>query len=91
MPIIRVGLRGEITLPDSLRQETRISAGSLLEAEVHRNLIVLRPIQKADQPPNNELEAAIAEGLEDLQAGRVKGPFQDMAEFKARRHKQKVK
>ena len=91
MSIVRVGPRGQITIPSELRRQTKISTGSFLEAEVRHNVIVLKPVQVVDTVSNAEVEAAIAEGLKDHRAGRVSGPHKNMAEFKASRRKQKTR
>ena len=88
-PLVRVGPRGQITIPNSLRRETRISPGSFLEAEVRHNLIVLTPVEVTDMVSAEELESAIVEGLKDYRAGRVSGPFKSMKEFKETRRKKK--
>lgn len=87
MPLVRVGPRGQVTIPNALRQQTKISTGSFLEAEVRHNLIVLKPVQVVDTVSAEEVEAAIAEGLQDHRDGRESGPFINMAEFKAGRRK----
>ena len=91
MPLVRVGPRGQITIPNALRRQTKIDTGSFLEAEVRHNLIVLKPVQVMDTVSAEEVEAAIAEGLQDHREGRVTGPFKNMAEFKASRRKQKAR
>lgn len=87
MPLVRVGPRGQITIPNAMRQQTKIDTGSLLEAEVRHNLIVLKPVQVVDAVSAEEVEAAIAEGLQDHRDGRESGPFKNMADFKARRRR----
>ena len=91
MSIVRVGPRGQITIPNDLRRETKIGTGSYLKAEVRHNVIVLKPVQVVDAVSAADVEAAIAEGLKDHRAGRVSGPYKDMAEFKVRRRKQKTR
>lgn len=91
MSIVRVGPRGQITIPNDLRRQTNISTGSFLEAEVRHNVIVLKPVQVVDTISAEEVEAAIAEGLDDHRAGRVSGPYRNMAEFKASRPKPKAR
>ena len=90
MPIVRVGPRGQITIPNDLRRETKIATGSYLEAEVRHNLIILKPVQVVDMVSSEEVEAAIAEGLKDHRAGRKSGPYKNMAEFKTSRAKKKA-
>ena len=91
MPLVRVGPRGQITIPSTLRQQTNISTGSFLEAEVHHNLIVLKPVKVVGLASTEAVEAAIAEGLKDYHEGRVSGPFQSMTEFKAAQGKKKAR
>ncbi len=87
MSLVRVGPRGQITIPNALRQQTNLAPGSLLEAEVRHNLIVLKPVEVRNTVPAGAVEAAIAEGLEDLRQGRVTRPFAGMTEFKQERRR----
>ncbi len=87
MPLVRVGPRGQVTIPSSLRRQTKISTGSFLEAEVRHNVIVLKPVRVVDAVSAEDVGAAIAAGLQDHRAGRVSGPFESMSEFKASRRK----
>lgn len=89
-PVVRVGPRGQITIPNSLRQRTKVNVGSFLEAAVHRNLIILKPLKVVELVSAQETAAAIAEGLRDYRAGRVSGPYKNMAEFKVSRRKRKI-
>ena len=91
MPLVRVGPRGQITIPNSMRQQTNIETGSFLEAEVRHNLIVLKPVRVVDTVSAEEVEAAIAEGLQDHRDGRERGPFKSMADFKANRRRDRVR
>ena len=89
-PIVRVGPRGQITIPNALRERTKVSPGSFLSAAVHRNLIILKPLKVVELVSAQETAAAIAEGLADYRAGRVSGPYKNMAEFKAKRRQRKI-
>jgi len=47
---------------------------------VHKDGILLRPKASVAKDPADESD--IQEGLDDLKAGRVLGPFQNVREFK---------
>lgn len=67
MAIIRVKTKGQVTIPTALRTRLGVAVGDLLEAEVEGNVITLTPKTLVDK--------RLAEGLSDIKAGRVKGPF----------------
>jgi len=67
MSIIRVKTKGQVTIPTALRTRLGVAVGDLLEAEVEGNVITLTPKTLVDK--------RLAEGLSDIKAGRVKGPF----------------
>jgi AbrB family looped-hinge helix DNA binding protein len=83
MPLVKVGPRGQITIPQRIRKQTNVEVGSILEAETRRNLIILKPVKVVELVSTREVEAAIEEGLKDHREGRVSGPFKDMKEFKS--------
>lgn len=78
MPLVKVKEKYQVTLPSSIRQKVGLSVGDLLEAEVKGNKITLTPKTVVDRT----VEEAIEEGLRDLRAGRVHGPFASVKEFK---------
>ncbi len=43
MPSLRVGRRGQITIPSDIRKELRLEEGALLILQVHDGELVLRP------------------------------------------------
>ena len=72
MPLVKVKEKFQVTIPAALRKAVRLSVGDLLEAEAKNNTIVLKPKAVVDR---TAIDAAIAEGLEDIKKGRVLGPF----------------
>lgn len=81
--LTRVKAKSQVTLPARLRRALAIEEGDMLEASVQHGTIVLRPKRILDR---DSVEASIAEGLADLQEGRVYGPYKSMAGYaKARR------
>jgi AbrB family looped-hinge helix DNA binding protein len=67
MSIIRVKTKGQVTIPASLRARLGVAEGDLLEARIEGHLITLTPKTLVDK--------RLAEGLADIRAGRIKGPF----------------
>lgn len=75
MAIVTVKNKYQVVIPQSVRDKVRINIGDLLEARVERGRITLSPKSVVDR--------AIAEGLEDIRKGRVRGPFNTVEELLA--------
>jgi AbrB family looped-hinge helix DNA binding protein len=67
MAIVTVKNKYQVVIPRSVRDQIGIHIGDLLEARVERGKVTFSPKSVVDR--------AIAEGLEDIRKGRVKGPF----------------
>lgn len=72
MPLVRVKTKYQVTLPNAVRRQVRVSIGDLLEAKVERGKITLTPKSLIDRE--------IAEGLQDFRRGRFIGPFKSAKE-----------
>jgi bifunctional DNA-binding transcriptional regulator/antitoxin component of YhaV-PrlF toxin-antitoxin module len=70
--------RGTLTLPAKLRRALNVEADGYLEAERVEGGVLLKPVPERDPV----VEAAIAEGLQDVRAGRMYGPFETIEEMK---------
>jgi AbrB family looped-hinge helix DNA binding protein len=83
MAVIAVKSKGQIVIPQAIREEVGLNAGDLLEARVEGGKITLTR--------KSAVERAIAEGLDDIRKGRVYGPFdtvdQMLASLKGKRRK----
>jgi AbrB family looped-hinge helix DNA binding protein len=83
MSIVTVKNKYQVVIPQEVRNKIGISVGDLLEARVERGKITFSPKSVVDR--------AIAEGLEDIRKGRVRGPFdtvdQMLASLKGKRGK----
>jgi len=75
MAIVTVKNKYQVVIPQSVRDKVRINIGDLLEARAERGRITLSPKSVVDR--------AIAEGLEDIRKGRVRGPFNTVEEMLA--------
>jgi AbrB family looped-hinge helix DNA binding protein len=75
MSIIRVKTKGQVTIPTALRSQLGVAIGDLLEARIEGNVITLTPKTLVDK--------RLAEGLADIKAGRIKGPFKSAEEMLA--------
>jgi AbrB family looped-hinge helix DNA binding protein len=85
MPLVKVKTKYQVTLPTSVRERIGVRVGDLLEAKVEKGTITLIPQTLIDR--------RLAEGLADLKAGRVYGPFKTGADAvrALHRHAKKLK
>jgi AbrB family looped-hinge helix DNA binding protein len=81
MPLVRVKEKGQVTLPAKLRARHGLEVGRYLEIREEGGRIVLIPQDVAPRHP--EMDAALAEALEDVRAGRVTPAFKNVDEYKA--------
>jgi AbrB family looped-hinge helix DNA binding protein len=75
MAIVTVKNKFQVVIPRSVRDKLGIHIGDLLEARVERGKVTFSPKSVVDR--------AIAEGLEDIRKGRVRGPFDTVDEMLA--------
>jgi AbrB family looped-hinge helix DNA binding protein len=75
MAIVTVKNKYQVVIPRSVRDKIGIHIGDLLEARVERGKVTFSPKSVVDR--------AIAEGLEDIRKGRVRGPFDTVDEMLA--------
>ena len=80
MPLVTVKTKFQVTIPLEVRAKLGIDEGDLLEAEVENGRIVLTPKVIVDRDPVTD--AAIREGLKDLEEGRVSPVFSSVEEMK---------
>ena len=67
MSAIKVGVSRQVAIPKKLHDELGLSPGDYLEVELKDGRLILTPKQL--------IEKRLAEGLADIKAGRVSGPF----------------
>jgi AbrB family looped-hinge helix DNA binding protein len=73
MSIVTVKNKYQVVIPLRIREQIDVAVGDILEAKVERGKITLTPKSVVDR--------AIAEGLEDVRKGRVRGPFNSVGEM----------
>lgn len=83
MALLTVEEKYRVKIPMSLRKRMGISVGDLLKVEVKD--------QKMIMTPRSSLEQAIAEGIEDIEKGRVSPAFSSAKEAIRYLHRQAKK
>ena len=96
---------GQVTIPTSVRRQAGLSKGDLVNFAFQRGKIVITPrlvIDRSKFPTADDeytpeqrrtIDAQLAQGLADIKAGRVNGPFDTHEEMMAslRNHGKKAK
>jgi AbrB family looped-hinge helix DNA binding protein len=72
MPIVKIRANRQVTIPKAIFDKLRLKEGEYVEVTVQDNAIVLTP--------KTLLEKDLEEALEDIEKGRVIGPFSDADE-----------
>ena len=72
MAIVTVKNRFQVVIPQRVREEVGVEIGDVLEARAVKGKIVFEP--------RSMVNRGIAEGLEDIEKGRVYGPYRTAKE-----------
>jgi len=76
MTLMKVRPKGQITLPDAIREAARLSEGDYLEVSVEEGTIVMRPKKLIDADQawfwTDEWQRGEREASEDIGRGRVR-------------------
>ena len=67
MELVTVKTKFQIVIPRSIREKAGVDIGDLLEAKLEGGKITFSP--------KSVIDRHLAEGLEDLKAGRTHGPY----------------
>ncbi len=65
MELTRIGTKGQIVIPQRIRKELEINAGSVLAVETMKDLVIIKKI-------DTDLIRQFKEGLDDLKSGRLR-------------------
>jgi AbrB family looped-hinge helix DNA binding protein len=79
MPTVKLGASRQIVIPKKLYDELNLAPGDYIEVERRGNKLVLTPKELVEKHP--KIDRGIAEGLEDMRAGRVSDPFNTVEEL----------
>lgn len=83
MTIITIKNKYQIVIPAKVRKEAGLRVGDFLEARIGKKKeIILTAQTVVDREKWAHLPKGIREGLEDVRAGRVKGPFYSVSELR---------
>jgi bifunctional DNA-binding transcriptional regulator/antitoxin component of YhaV-PrlF toxin-antitoxin module len=72
MALVAVKNKYQVLIPQDVREQIGLNVGDLLEARIERGKITFTP--------QSLVGHGIAEGLADIRAGRVHGPYRTTAE-----------
>ena len=98
--LVKIHRKGQMTLPSRLRSAIGLAEGDFVEASFERGKIVLTPKLAVDRSkfPNADdeltpqrrkiIHAELAKADEDVECGRVYGPFETHEELIASLHKE---
>jgi AbrB family looped-hinge helix DNA binding protein len=81
MPISKLGQRRQVVIPKEICDELGIQEGDYLEVTSANGKVLIKPKKLVDTdevltPAQRAvIDKRVAEGLEDVQAGRIYGPF----------------
>jgi AbrB family looped-hinge helix DNA binding protein len=67
-PLVRVKDKFQVTLPNELRIQANLAVGDLLEVGIGRGGVITLT-------PKSLIDRHVLEGMADLKAGRVHGPY----------------
>ncbi len=82
MELVRVKRNYQITIPQSLRKFLRLDVGDYLEVEIQDEKLVIRQVKLVHPDQEyfftKEWQEKEAEADQDLSAGKVAGPFENL-------------
>jgi AbrB family looped-hinge helix DNA binding protein len=81
--VVKVQKKGQLTIPNEMRHIIGLADGDYVQVVLKGRKIILEPAQIVTRTAAEELtpaqrrtlDARLAEGLADVKAGRVHGPF----------------
>jgi AbrB family looped-hinge helix DNA binding protein len=89
--IVKLQRKGQLTIPNHMRERIGLAEGDYIQVASRGSKIILEPAQVVTRTAAEELspaqkrqlDARLAEGLADVKAGRVHGPFATAKEASA--------
>ena len=89
--VVKLQKKGQLTIPNRMREQIGLAEGDYIQLARHGSKIILEPARVVPRTAAEELtpaqkrqlDARLAEGLADIKAGRVHGPFASAKEMSA--------
>jgi AbrB family looped-hinge helix DNA binding protein len=72
LPKVKIGVSRQVAIPKKFYDAMRLEPGDYMEIELHDDRLTLTP--------KTFIEKRLAEGLRDIEAGKVIGPFKNAKE-----------
>lgn len=86
MPLVKVTRNFQVSIPKQIRDALRLQEGDLIEVEERDGEIVMTPKRLIDADQawfwTPEWQKGEREADEDIRAGRLSGPFENIEELK---------
>jgi AbrB family looped-hinge helix DNA binding protein len=81
--IVKLQKKGQLTIPNHMREQIGLAEGDYIQVTSRGGKIILEPAQvvtrtaaeELTRAQKRQLDARLTEGLADIKAGRVHGPF----------------
>ena len=96
MSLVRVKIKSQVTIPDSILEELGVQVGDVFEASVEKGTIVLRPkalVVGDEYTPaqRRRIDLQLAKSTAEHKAGKLAGPFENHQEMVNLLHRQAEK
>jgi AbrB family looped-hinge helix DNA binding protein len=84
VPISKLGQRRQVVIPQEICDELGLQEGDFVEVTSAEGRVIIKPKKLIDADEvltpaqKASIDARLAEGLEDIQKGRVYGPFESV-------------
>ncbi|MFA5831555.1 MAG: AbrB/MazE/SpoVT family DNA-binding domain-containing protein [Candidatus Paceibacterota bacterium] len=72
LPKVKIGVSRQVAIPKKFYDAMKLEPGDYMEMELHDDRLILTP--------KTFIEKRLAEGLRDIEAGKVIGPFKNAKE-----------
>jgi len=92
MPVVRVGSKHQVVIPKAVRTKLGVKPGDYVEISFRRKSAVIKrkkvadDVPYTDEPIGPKTRAAIQQALDEVEEGKVEGPFHSAEQLVAHLH-----